>query len=214
MKKIIALSALVLAAVVVAHPACAASNKKSAATTAAAPAGPQWAQMPAGKPHKLRKTYPIRSQDRGDWPTKKAVTLKGGSSDPNCKWDRPVPALDGAKLIVSDGAAGLAAQIILKNGVIVQRNLTEGSAGGDLTWLSSTPGDDWNYFILFKDTKPGAAQKTMIDKWYEVEIFPPKGISAICDPERPESAVTIASVDDAKAARPCEAGTGSGGEPH
>ncbi len=218
MRAFVALPALALAAVFVAHPACAAvSKKKPAGTTkAASPAGPQWAQIPPGNPHKLRKTYPIQSADRAYWPTQKAVTLAAGPFDSNCKWDRPVPKLGEAKLIIkSITPDGLRLQLIYKNGDIVERDLAEGRVGADLMWFSSTPADDWNYFVMLKDTRPASppVPKT-VDKWFEVEIFPPKGYSQICDPERPEAAVTIASVADTTAARPCEAGTGGGGEPH
>lgn len=213
MKKFVVLPALALAAVAVAHPACAASSKKSAATPAAAPATPQWATMPAGKAHMLRHAYPIRSQDKPNWPTKKAVTLKKGSSDPSCLWDRPSPNLDGAKLVVTDNSGTLALQLIYATGVIVQRTLTEGTFQGDLTFLYSTPSDDWNYYVLLKDTKKGAPEQTPIDKWYEIEIFPPKNFSARCDGERPDAAITVARVGDT-ATRFCETSTGGGGEPH
>src|SRR5262249_45347089 len=100
----------------------------------------------------------------------------------------------------------------------IKRELSYGDTSADSSWLASTPSDDWNYFVLFEDTKPGAAPKTLIDKRYRVEIFPPKSatpnVKAHCDPERPDAAVSTAIVANRARTQPCEAGTGSGGEPH
>jgi hypothetical protein len=94
--------------------------------------------------------------------------------------------------------------------------MTFGGPAGEQTWLSSTPTNDWNYFVLFEDTKPGVPHPTTpIIKRYHVEIFPPEGVDTKhCDPERPDQAVTVASVPNRTKALPCQAGSGAGNEPH
>ena len=220
MNRALALPVLVLATGFVATSAWAAGKSKSSG--AAAPAAPQWAQMPAGNPHKLRNKVPIRSADKNDWNIKKIVTLKGGASDPQCKWasaPSTAPVLDKATLLIdTDSSGNTSMYIVFADKTWVKRPMTFGGPAGEQTWLSSTPKDDWNYYVLFEDTKPGAPAKTAIDKRYHVEIFPPEAadatIKAHCDPERPDYAVTVASVPNRTKALPCQTNSGSGGEPH
>jgi hypothetical protein len=220
MNKAIGMPALMLASMFVATSAWAATKPKST-STAAAPAASQWAQMPAGNPHKLRKAVAIRSADKGDWNIKRQVTLKGGASDPQCKWaaaPSKLPSLDKATLLIDTDSAGNPWMYLLfADKTWVRRQMTFGGPTGEQTWMSSSPKDDWNYYVLFEDTKPGASLKTPIDKRYHVEVFPPEGIDANvkahCDPERPDHAVALASVANTAKTAPCQAGTGSGGEP-
>ncbi len=218
MNKAMAMPALVLATAFVATSAWAAGKP----TSTAAPSAPQWAQMPAGNPHKLRKTIPIRSAEKSDWTINKRVTLKGGASDPQCKWaaaPSTLASLDKATLLVKVDSAGNASMtLVFSDKTWVQRSMTFGGVAGEQTWLSSTPNNDWNYYVLFADTKPGAPAKTPIDKFYRVEVFPPEAadanIKAHCDPERPDYAVTVTSVSNASRTLPCQSGSGSGPEPH
>jgi hypothetical protein len=225
MKKFVVLPAL-LAAVFVAHPACAASNKKSAAATA--PVTPQWAQMPAGNKHSLRKSIGIRSADQTSWKIHKAVTLTARGYDKQCVWDGHVDAagqpqskpksLNGAILLVDTDVNPPRLNVVFSDKTVVSRELSYSDTTADSRWLSSTPKDDWNYYVLFEDTNPNAKPKDNIDKRYRVEIFPPESatptVHAHCDPERPDKAVTIARASDMRRGLPCEAGTGNGGEPH
>jgi hypothetical protein len=202
MNKAIAMPALVLASMFVATSAWA-----------------QWAQMPAGNPHKLRKTIDIRSEDKDNWNIRKVVTLKAGKHDQNCKWaaaPSPIPSLDKATLAIdTDSAGNTSMYLVFSDKHFVRRQVTFGGPAGEQTWLSSTPKDDWNYYVLFEDTKPGAKPKTPIDKRYHVEIFPPEGVDTVnCDPERPDHAVTIVSVPNRAKGLPCQAGSGAGNEPH
>jgi len=221
MNKAMGMPALMLASMFVATSAWAATKPKSS-STAAAPTASQWAQMPAGSPHKLRKAIAIRSADKGDWNIHKSVTLKGGNYDKLCKWaasPSPVPNLNGATLLIDTDSAGNPwMYLIFQDKTWVKRQMTFGGAAGEQTWISSTPNDDWNYYVLFEDTKPSAGLKAPIDKRYHVEIFPPEAADAdvkkFCDPERPDHAVTVASVANTAKTAPCQAGTGSGGEPH
>jgi hypothetical protein len=216
--------ALVLAAAFATSSALAAAKPKAKPKPAATAAllAPQWAQMPAGIRHKLRNAIDLRSADKNDWNIKKAVTITGDASDPLCQWaaaPTPTPGLDQATLLIDTDASGTPTMyVIFADKTWLKRSMTFGGPAGEQTWLSSTPSNDWNYYVLFMDTNTGAALKTPIDKKYRIEVFPPEGadanIKAHCDPERPDHSVAVASVPNRSKSLPCQTSTGTGGEPH
>lgn len=167
--------------------------------------------------HKLRQTIDIREVKKTVWDTHNLVPL-GALSERSCA-DSTWRFQDGDWMFLANQQSGgdpvltvwSSAQNKLISKVLSVHGV--GTAGYE-TWRGSKPSTqygDFDYYVYIADTTPANNQ---IDKVYRLEVFPPKGISAACDAERPE-----VSVDTALKPRgsgkvfPTEINSGQGGEP-
>lgn len=216
--------ALVVASATSASPSLAATKKKPASganLSVATP--PTWADMPNGKPHKLRNLVDIHDAKAKDWDTHAVVTLTDAiTPDAGCQWVNspapapPTPVLTGAQLFVQNVSGKPMLYLLSPDGKsYVARPFTYESSSGNSRWLASESDTDWNYYVFLENGTPTTTGRMV--KRYRVEAFPPaRFTSTTCNNERPPSSVKLASNGAAgqSMARTCQTSGGAGNEPN